>query len=237
MSIETKESSAFIQLRDVRKTFGTGKLSFDALSDINLSIGEGEHVAIIGKSGSGKSTLLNMLTGIDRPSSGRIVVREAQVQELKEGPLALWRGKNIGIVFQFFQLIPTMTVLENLLLPMEFVRTIPKRERRDRARALLEQVGVASQANKLPGALSGGEQQRAALARALANDPGLIVADEPTGNLDSRNAEKVSTLLADLARAGKTVVVVTHEKQPAADFGRVLSLEDGRIVADERRQP
>ena len=202
-----------------------------------MTIGQGEHVATVGKSGSGKSTLLNMLTGIDHPSSGQIMVNGAEVQELKEGPLALWRGRNIGIVFQFFQLVPTLTVIENLLLPMEFVGTIPKQERRDRARALLEQMGIAIQGNKLPGALSGGEQQRAALARALANNPSLIVADEPTGNLDSRNAEKVSTLLVDLARAGKTVIVVTHERQPGADYERVLSLEDGRIVADERRQP
>jgi len=234
MSSKEMEIGAFIQLRDVRKTFGKGNLSFDALSDISLSIGKGEHVAIVGKSGSGKSTLLNMLTGIDRPSSGRIVVKGAEVQALEEGPLALWRGKNIGIVFQFFQLVPTLTILENLLLPMEFVGAIPKQERRDRARALLERMGISAQANKLPGALSGGEQQRAALARALANDPDLIVADEPTGNLDSRNADKVSALLADLARSGKTVIVVTHERQPGASYERVLNLEDGRIVADER---
>jgi len=234
--MSTMDSNAFIQLRDVRKTFGVGSASFDALSGISFSIGAGEHVAIVGKSGSGKSTLLNMLTGIDRPTSGRITVKGAEVQALKEGPLALWRGRNIGIVFQFFQLVPTLTILENLLLPMEFVGTIPKPERRERARSLLEQVGIASQAGKLPTALSGGEQQRAALARALANDPGLIVADEPTGNLDSRNAERISTLLADLTRMGKTVIVVTHERQPGAAYERVLSLEDGRIVSDERRR-
>jgi len=236
MSIDTKEPEAFIRLDEVRKTYGRGSLSFDALAGIDLSIGRGEHVAIVGKSGSGKSTLLNMLTGIDRPSSGRIRVGDAEVQELAEGPLALWRGRNIGIVFQFFQLVPTLTILENLLLPMEFVGTIPKTERRDRARALLEQMGIGVHGNKLPGALSGGEQQRAALARALANDPCLLVADEPTGNLDSRNAERISALLAELARGGKTVIIVTHERQPGAAYERVLSLEDGRLVADDRRR-
>jgi putative ABC transport system ATP-binding protein len=192
----------------------------------------GEHLAIVGRSGSGKSSLLNLITGIDHPTSGRVQVAGTEVHQLKEGPLALWRGKTVGIVFQFFQLIPTLTVLENLLLPMEFVGTIPRAQRRARARELLKQVDITAHGEKLPGALSGGEQQRAALARALANDPPLIVADEPTGNLDSRNAAMVNALLRDLVKLGKTVVVVTHERKP--EYGRILTLDDGLLVGDER---
>lgn len=222
----------FIQLRQVSKIFGAGERQFQALKDINLRIEAGEHVAIIGKSGSGKSTLLNMLTGIDHPSSGRVLVSGGEVQSLSEGALAHWRGTTVGIVFQFFQLIPTLTIEENVLLPMEFVGALPKRQWAQRAQELLAQVGLEPHRKKLPGQLSGGEQQRAALARALANDPPLLVADEPTGNLDSHNASLVSRLLADLTRQGKTVVVVTHEQQPGAHYSRIITLADGQIIQD-----
>lgn len=227
-------SSELIHLENVGLAYPTASGPYPALANLNLTISAGEHIAIVGRSGSGKSSLLNLITGIDRPSEGRVVVAGTDVATLEEGPLALWRGRTVGIVFQFFQLIPTLTVLENLLLPMELVGTIPKKQRRDRARGLLEQVGIAAQAGKLPGALSGGEQQRAALARALANNPPLVVADEPTGNLDSRNADMVSGLLADLTKAGKTVVVVTHERHAGPAYHRIVTLADGTVASDER---
>jgi len=225
--------SELIRLEAVSLTYPSAAKSLPALHNISLSIGAGEHVAVVGRSGSGKSSLLNLITGIDHPTAGRLWVGGSEIHGLQEGPLALWRGRTVGIVFQFFQLIPTLTVLENLLLPMEFVGAIPEKERQGRALSLLEQVGIADHRGKLPGNLAGGEQQRAALARALANDPPLIVADEPTGNLDSRNAELVSSLLLSLAKAGKTVVVVTHERNPAG-YSRIITLADGAVVADER---
>ncbi len=227
-------AAELIRLEAVSLTYPSAGSPVPALTDVSLSVRAGEYLAVVGRSGSGKSSLLNLITGIDHPTSGRVWVGGTEVHGLKEGPLALWRGRTVGIVFQFFQLIPSLTVIENLLLPMEFVGTIPKRERRDRALALLDQVGIASHARKLPGALSGGEQQRAALARALANDPSLIVADEPTGNLDSRNAGLVSDLLAALTKGGKTVVVVTHEPEPTR-YDRVVTLADGIVVSDQRR--
>ncbi len=194
----------------------------------------GEYVAIVGKSGSGKSTLLNMITGIDRPSQGSVTISSTAVHTLSESRLAKWRGENIGIVFQFFQLIPTLSILENLLLAMDFVDKVPKPDRRARASALLAQVGLAGHAGKLPAAISGGEQQRAALARALANDPPILIADEPTGNLDSRTALAVQSLFRDLVQDGKTVIVVTHEQDAAACYERTISLADGAVVADTK---
>ncbi|MFV8752312.1 ABC transporter ATP-binding protein [Nannocystaceae bacterium ST9] len=206
------------------------------LRDVDLTIGAGEHVAIVGKSGSGKSSLLNMITGIDRPSRGEVVVAGTPVHALAEGPRALWRGRTVGIVFQFFQLIPTLTTLQNLMLAMEFVGVVAKKDRRARAMALLEQTGIAAHVDKLPSELSGGEQQRVAIARALVNDQPLLVADEPTGNLDSQNSAIVLGIFRELVKAGKTVVVVTHERSVGGgDYGRVVSLEDGALVADERR--
>jgi putative ABC transport system ATP-binding protein len=187
-------------------------------------------IAVTGKSGSGKSTLLNILTGIDRPSSGRVSVAGVSIASLPEGPLAAWRGRNIWIVFQFFQLLPTLTILENVILPMDFCNSLPRRERRERALSLLQRTGIPDQANKFPMALSGGEQQRAAIARALANDPPILVADEPTGNLDSRTAYSIFELFAELVGAGKTAVVVTHEKEFATYFQRSVTLSDGRIL-------
>jgi ABC-type lipoprotein export system ATPase subunit len=201
-----------------------------------LQIDRGEFVAIIGKSGSGKSTLINMLTGIDRPTTGEVLVGDTAVHTLSEGRLAVWRGKNVGIVFQFFQLLPTLTLLENVLLPMDFGHRFPTGERRERALDLLEQVGMAEQAGKLPSAVSGGQQQRVAIARALANDPPIVVADEPTGNLDSKTADDVFSLFERLVESGKTILMVTHDPRAAATADRVIFLSDGR-VADEARDP
>ena len=190
----------------------------------------GEFVAVVGKSGSGKSTLINMITGIDTPTSGEVFVASAPVHELDQEQLAVWRGRNVGIVFQFFQLLPTLTVAENIVLPMDFCNTFPVNERRVRAISLLEKVGIAEQADKLPADLSGGQQQRAAIARALANDPPLIVADEPTGNLDSATSDAVMGLFANLAAEGKTVLMVTHERDLSRYFTRSVALADGVIV-------
>jgi putative ABC transport system ATP-binding protein len=228
--------TGLIHLENAGLTYPTASGPYAALTNLSLTVEAGEHVAIIGRSGSGKSSLLNLITGIDRPTQGRVLVAGTEIATLGEGPLALWRGRNVGIVFQFFQLIPTLTVMENLMLPMELVGAIPKAARRERARALLDQVGIAAHGPKLPGALSGGEQQRAALARALVNDPPLLVADEPTGNLDSRNADLVSGLLADLVKAGKTVVVVTHERRLDSSYDRIVTLVDGQIASDVRGQ-
>jgi putative ABC transport system ATP-binding protein len=224
-----------IKLESVTKTFISKESSFTALNNISLSIDEGEYIAIIGKSGSGKSTLLNMITGIDHATSGKITLNNAEIASLNESRLATWRGKNIGIVFQFFQLIPTLTILENILLAMEFVNAIPKSGRIQRAKKLLSDVGISEQADKLPASLSGGEQQRAAIARALANNPAIIVADEPTGNLDSKTADSVHAILSSLAKSGKTVIVVTHEKDIAFKYDRTYTLSDGLIVSEQSK--
>jgi len=219
-----------VQMKGVTKSFDTPYGQFHALKGVSLDIRRGQFVALTGKSASGKTTLLNMMTGIDRPSRGEVTIGGVSVASLGEGPLARWRGRNIGVVFQFFQLLPTLTIFENVILPMDFCSTFPKKQRGDRAHSLLERVGIGGQAHKLPSALSGGEQQRAAIARALANDPPIIVADEPTGNLDSRMAEDIFELLAGLSRAGKTVAVVTHERGFSKYFSHVVTLADGEIV-------
>jgi len=224
-----------IKLSAVTKTFPAVEGGFTALNDVNLTLPAGEYVAIVGKSGSGKSTLLNMLTGIDHPSTGTVVIEDTNVHMLGESELANWRGRNIGIVFQFFQLIPTLTVIENVLLAMDFVNVIPKNMRKRRAQRLLEQVGIERHAHKLPAELSGGEQQRAAIARALANDPPILVADEPTGNLDTHTTEVIQHLFQELVDAGKTVIVVTHDSTSVNRFGRVITIKDGVVESDQRQ--
>jgi len=219
-----------IEVRDVTKVYAGADDGLAALDHVNLDLPEGEFIAIVGKSGSGKSTLVNLIAGIDRPSSGEIWVGGTAVQSLDESRLAAWRGRHVGVVFQFFQLLPTLTVVENVMLPMDFCGTFPGGQARERALALLDEVGIAGHAQKLPAALSGGEQQRAAIARALANDPALIVADEPTGNLDSHTADSVLELLAALRRGGKTVIIVTHERDVSRIVDRVVTLSDGRVV-------
>lgn len=228
-----KSDTPLIELRGVTKTYQTGAKTFTALDGIDLTIDQGEFTAIVGRSGSGKSTLINMITGIDEPTSGEVIVALTPVHQLNQEQLAVWRGKNVGIVFQFFQLLPTLTIAENLILPMDFCNTYPVRQRRERALHLLEKVGIMDQADKLPADLSGGQQQRAAIARALANDPPLIVADEPTGNLDVQTTDAVMQLFASLTAEGKTVVMVTHERDLAHFFTRFITLADGQIVASE----
>jgi putative ABC transport system ATP-binding protein len=228
MSIEQNKN--LIELSHVTKSFPLASGTFEALKNVNIGIQKGKLVAITGKSGSGKSTLINLIAGIDKPTQGSVSINGVRVEKLSESALATWRGKNIGVVFQFFQLLPTLTILENVMLPMDFCSSYPKKERRERALALLEQVDIKEQADKLPSALSGGQQQRAAIARALANDPPVIVADEPTGNLDSHTAASIFELFAALTRAGKTVIVVTHEKDFSDYFEIVIAVADGVIV-------
>lgn len=219
-----------IVLRSVTKTFPVAGGEFTALANVSLEIERGEFVAVVGQSGSGKSTLLGLVAGIDRPTRGEVHVGGTAVHLLSERDLSAWRGRGVGIVFQFFQLLPTLTVAENVMLPMDFAGMWPSRERRDRALALLEKLGVEDQANKLPATLSGGQQQRVAVARALANAPAVLLADEPTGNLDSRTAELMLELLAGLVRDGQTVVMVTHEQSARRFATRTVTLADGRVV-------
>jgi putative ABC transport system ATP-binding protein len=223
-----------IELSEVVKTYPLPAGEVVAVDHLSLTIAKGEFVAIVGRSGSGKTTLLNLIAGIDRPTSGTVRAAGAELALLSESELAGWRGENVGLVFQFFQLLPTLTVIENVMLPMDFAKTIPVGERRDRARQLLERVGVGDQADKVPATLSGGQQQRAAIARALANDPSLLLADEPTGNLDSATAGAVLELFAALNADGQTIVVVTHERDIRAIVGREVTLRDGRVATDER---
>ncbi|MBK9712282.1 MAG: ATP-binding cassette domain-containing protein [Kouleothrix sp.] len=219
-----------IELRDVLKVYESAAGQFTALKSVDLEIGGGEFVAIIGKSGSGKSTLLNMITGIDRPTSGEVLVGDTAVHTLSESQMAAWRGRNLGIVFQFFQLLPALSIVENVMLPMDFCHMFTPRERRDRAMALLDQVDMAENAHKLPSAVSGGQQQRVAIARALANDPPIVIADEPTGNLDSKTADSVFALFEKLVSQGKTIVMVTHDNALAKRVNRAVIVVDGEIV-------
>ena len=218
-----------IDLQQVVKIYEVAAGTFTALKDIDLQVDRGEFVAVMGKSGSGKSTLINMITGIDRPTSGHVFVGDTAVHTLNEGQVAVWRGRTIGVVFQFFQLLPTLTVVENVMLPMDFCNMFRMREREERAMHLLDQVGLAEHAYKLPSAISGGEQQRVAIARALANDPPIIAADEPTGNLDSATSEVIIKLFEGLVENGKTILMVTHDVDLAARGTRTIMLVDGRI--------
>ena len=227
---------ALISLSGIGKTYPSPAGAFEALVDIDLTIRRGEFVAVVGQSGSGKSTLLNLLGGIDRPTRGEAIVDGQALQGLSERALSAWRGRSVGIVFQFFQLLPTLTAAENIMLPMDFARRLPARERRARALELLDRLGVGEQADKLPSALSGGQQQRVAVARALANTPAILLADEPTGNLDSRTAQSLLDVLSELVREGQTVVMVTHERGAIRLATRVVTLADGRIVEDEAQR-
>ena len=224
------EPGPIITLTAVIKEFATAAGPYQALRGVDMSVARGEFVAVVGKSGSGKSTLMNMITGIDRPTSGEVHVAGTNLTRMAEGALAEWRGRHIGIIFQFFQLLPTLTVAENVMLPMDFCDLGNERERLTRAMSLLERMEMVEQADKLPGALSGGQQQRVAIARALANDPPLLLADEPTGNLDSRTADSIFQLFKDLVAQGKTVVMVTHDNDLSRRAGRAVLVADGQIV-------
>jgi putative ABC transport system ATP-binding protein len=230
--MESDANQPLIELREVAKTYETGAGGVTVLKEVNLRVREGEFVGVVGPSGSGKSTLLNMITGIDRPTSGEVYVGGQAVHRLNENQLARWRGKNVGVIFQFFQLLPTLTILENVMLPMDFCNVYRRRQRKKKALALLEQVAIADQAHKLPNALSGGQQQRAAIARALANDPPVVVADEPTGNLDTQTAAEMFALFDRLVDEGKTLLVVTHDRDLSQQMRRVIHLVDGRIHRD-----
>ena len=221
-----------IRLDDVHKHYLVGDEPVPVLRGVSLDIWPGEYVAVVGASGNGKSTLLNMITGIDHPSKGEVYVAGDALHTMSEEALAVWRGRHLGIVFQFFQLLPSLSLLNNIILPMDFAGQIPKKERAARARHLLDLVGLADQADKLPGTVSGGQQQRAAIARALANDPPLVVADEPTGNLDSATSAEIHALFGDLVAQGKTLVMVTHSRTLAGQAGRVVEIVNGQIGRD-----
>jgi len=222
-----------VQVLDLTKSFAVGGGQTTVLKGISFGISQGEFVSIVGPSGNGKSTLLNMITGIDRPTTGQVIVTGREVHRMSENQLAAWRGQHVGIVFQFFQMLPALSLMQNVILPMDLANKYSSRERHQRAMHLLELVGLEDQANKLPGMVSGGQQQRAAIARALANDPELIVADEPTGNLDSRNSADVFDLFGRLVEQGKTLLMVTHDKELARRVPRIVEIIDGRITRDE----
>ncbi len=222
--------ASLIELAAVEKAYRMGKLEYHALRGVDLTIGAGELVAIVGPSGSGKTTILNLVTGIDRPSAGTVTVDGHRLDTMSEEQLAVWRGEHVGIVFQFFQLLPTLSALENAVLPLDFARAGSKRERFDLARHNLGLVGLGDKSDHLPAELSGGEQQRVAIARALASDPQLIVGDEPTGNLDSVTAGEMFELLERLNEEGKTVLYVTHDLELARRAHRIVSIRDGTVV-------
>jgi putative ABC transport system ATP-binding protein len=228
---------SIIELKDIVKSFPVGDDEVTVLHGISLDIQQGEFVSIVGPSGNGKSTLLNMVTGIDRPTGGEVIVSGRPIHEMSENQLAKWRGQEVGIIFQFFQMLPSLSLLQNVVLPMEFANKFKRSERRERAMDLLELVGLADQANKLPSMVSGGQQQRAAIARALATDPDLLVADEPTGNLDAKTAGQVFDLFVHLIEEqGKTMLMVTHDKELADRIPRRIEIVNGVIANDSRPQ-
>lgn len=233
--VEKVTDRSLIDIQNVVKIFDTAAGQFTALRGVDLQVQAGEFVAVVGKSGSGKSTLSNMMTGIDRPTEGDVFVAGTPVHKLNENQIASWRGRNVGVVFQFFQLLPTLTVLENIMLPMDFCNMYKPSERRERALELLEKVEMTEEADKLPTAISGGQQQRVAIARALANDPPIIIADEPTGNLDSRTADAVFGLFEQLVDGGKTILMVTHDDDLAQRVSRTVTIADGQIINDVKR--
>lgn len=224
-----------VDVENVVKAYITPVGDFIALDGLTLKVDAGEFVAVVGKSGSGKSTLINMITGIDRPTSGGVYIGNTAVHELKEGPMAEWRGRNVGVIFQFFQLLPMLSCIENIMLPMDFCNVYEQNEREERAMHLLELVEMADQAYKLPSEVSGGQQQRVAIARALANDPPILAADEPTGNLDSKTAESIYELFEELVDNGKTILMVTHDNDLASRVTRTITIADGKIVNEVRR--
>ncbi len=228
-------TEAMINLQGVTKAYETGAGPFWALKGIDLKVYPGEFVAVVGKSGSGKSTLINMFTGIDHPTDGEVLVAQTRIRGLDEGQMAQWRGRQMGIVFQFFQLLPVLTIVENVMLPMDLCDIHEPGARHERAMHLLEQMALADLAESYPTAVSAGHQQRAAIARALANDPPIIVADEPTGNLDSRTADDVFELFQSLVSDGKTILMVTHDQELAGRVPRILTIADGRIVDEVLR--
>lgn len=234
-TVET-DKRTIIKLENITRTYRLPAGEVNAVDNANLEISTGEFVTIVGQSGSGKTTLLNLITAIDLPTNGSVFINGRSLSGMKNKELTRWRGKNIGIVFQFFQLMPTLTVLENVLLPMDFCNVYKTRDRKEYAMSLLKNMGIASHADKLPAYLSGGENQRAAIARALANNPSIICADEPTGNLDSETSERILNLFSSLRDKGKTILMVTHEHDISSWADRELEMKDGRIISDRRHK-
>ncbi len=230
---QTNGNNHLVKLIDVVKSFPVGNSEVTVLKGLSLDVKNGEFISIVGPSGNGKSTLLNMVTGIDRPTAGEVIVTGKEIHKMSENQLAAWRGQHVGIVFQFFQMLPSLSILQNVILPMDFANKYTPKERRERAHQLLDTVGLGDQADKLPSMVSGGQQQRAAIARALANDPDLLIADEPTGNLDTRTANDVFDLFLELVSQGKTLMMVTHDKELARRVPRVVEIIDGKITRDE----
>ncbi|MEM7344447.1 MAG: ABC transporter ATP-binding protein [Chloroflexota bacterium] len=231
--MQTNGHQSIIEVKNVVKSFPVGDGEITILKGISFDVHDGEFLSIVGPSGNGKSTLLNMITGIDRPSAGEVIVTGQEVHAMSENQLAAWRGENVGIIFQFFQMLPALSLLQNVILPMDFARKYTPKDRKERAMHLLDMVGLDDQAHKLPSMVSGGQQQRAAIARALANDPPLLVGDEPTGNLDSKTAGDIFDLFSQLVEDGKTMIMVTHDKELAARVPRVVEIADGVIERDE----
>src|SRR5436189_249363 len=223
--------AGLIELRETTRVYTMGTRTLYALREVSVEIERGEFVAVVGPSGSGKSTLLNLVGGIDKPSSGEVWVDGTRIDTMSENALAKFRRNHIGIVFQFFQLLPTLTALENVMLPME-LRGDDRKNRRPRAEEMLLRVGLGERMTQLPSELSGGEQQRVAIARALVNDPPILLADEPTGNLDSANAQGIIELLRELADGGKTILLITHEANLARAADRTILMRDGNIVVE-----
>lgn len=221
-----------VEVKQIKKSFTVGGTEIEILKGISMTVQPGEFVAIVGPSGNGKSTLLNMMTGIDRPSSGEVFVTGQPLHTMSENQMAIWRGEHLGIIFQFFQMLPSLSLMQNIILPMEFAGKYTRNERRDRAMGLLDLVGLADQANKLPGMVSGGQQQRAAIARSMANDPPMIVADEPTGNLDAKTANEVFNIFYKLVESGKTMLMVTHDRSLASRIPRMVEVVNGLIHSD-----
>lgn len=220
-----------IELIELTKVYVNPAGRFPALNGITLKLDAGEFVSVVGKSGCGKTTLVNMITGIDRPSSGEVIIGGVPVHRLDEDRMAQWRGRNLGVIFQFFQLLPTLSIVDNVMIPMDFCNTFPQRERYERAMYLLDLVDIAEHANKLPSEISGGQQQRAAIARALANDPPILAADEPTGNLDSKTGDAIFQLFETLVESGKTLLMVTHDEDLAGRASRKIEMLDGVIIS------
>ncbi|HBD93989.1 MAG TPA: ABC transporter ATP-binding protein [Spirochaetia bacterium] len=233
-NLHRETESNLLEITNVCKTYNSSKTNCTALKNINLNIKQKEFTAIVGKSGCGKSTLLNLIAGIDVPTEGEIHFEGNPIHNLSQDKASIWRGKSVGVVFQFFQLLPTLTILENVIMPMDLCKTYPLKERKTRAYHILEKLNIADQANKLPSELSGGQQQRASIARALANNPKMILADEPTGNLDSKTAEVVHGIFRKLSDDGNTVLMVTHENDIKNIVSRSITLSDGEIVLDTR---
>lgn len=233
MKTQSLSQPPIVEINHLNKIFHTTAGNFIALKDLNLSVPAGQFLSVVGKSGSGKSTLVNMITGIDHPTKGQVVVNQTNIQGLSESQMADWRGKNLGIVFQFYQLLPILTILENVMLPMQLANLYTPITQEERAMFFLEQVGIADFAHKKPGMVSGGQQQSAAIARALVNDPPLLLADEPTGNLDTTSADNIFKIFDFLVDEGKTIIMVTHDDDLAARAQRTIRLADGIVISDQ----